>query len=60
MLLSVSLALIFAAITGVLIWAGRVSVSSAVAVWLSGFTAAATVVAGPVHALLSAAVSAFH
>ncbi|MFG2845799.1 hypothetical protein ACGF12_21905 [Kitasatospora sp. NPDC048296] len=58
MAVTVSTALIFFVITVVLVWAKRVSTLAAAAVWLSGFTAAATVVASPIHALLTALTTA--
>ena len=58
MLITVSTALLFAAVTGVLVWFKRVTVGSALLVWLSGFTAASTGLAGPVNDLLNAAVHA--
>ncbi len=58
MLITVSTALLFAAVTGVLVWFKRVTVGSALLVWLSGFTAASTGLAGPVNDLLAAAVHA--
>lgn len=60
MAVTVSTALIFFAITVVLVWAKRVSLFAVVAVWLSGFTAAATVVASPIHALLATLATAGH
>lgn len=60
MAVTVSTALIFFAITVVLVWAKRVSLFAAVVVWLSGFTAAATVVASPIHALLTTLTTAGH
>ncbi|MFF1868027.1 hypothetical protein [Kitasatospora herbaricolor] len=58
MLVTVSTALLFAAVTGTLVWFKRVSAGAALMVWLSGFTAAATGLAGPVNDLLAAAVQA--
>ncbi|MDH6111532.1 hypothetical protein P3T36_004686 [Kitasatospora sp. MAP12-15] len=60
MLVTFSTALIFFIITVVLVWARRLSLFGAFAAWLSGFTAAATAVAGPVHSLLATLTSAFH
>ena len=60
MAVSLSAAFILAAVTGVLLWARRVSAFAALVIWLSGFTAAATTVAGPVRSLLTALVSSIH
>ncbi|MGW3179666.1 hypothetical protein ACWDD9_10415 [Kitasatospora sp. NPDC001119] len=54
MIVSVSSALLFAVITVVLVRAQRVSAGSAALVWLSGFTAAGTGLAGPVNSALGA------
>ncbi|MGX4738434.1 hypothetical protein [Kitasatospora griseola] len=54
MVLTVSSALMFGAITVVLIRSQRVSTGSAVLVWLSGFTVASTGLAGPVNSALTA------
>ncbi|MER7579966.1 hypothetical protein [Kitasatospora sp. NPDC097691] len=53
MIVSISSALLFAVITVVLVRAQRVSVGSAVLVWLSGFTAAGTGLAKPVNGALA-------
>ncbi|MFJ8624253.1 hypothetical protein ACIRD3_15590 [Kitasatospora sp. NPDC093550] len=53
MIVSISSALLFAVITVVLVRAQRVSASSAVLVWLSGFTVAGTGLAAPVNSALT-------
>ena len=58
MLVTVSTAVLLAAVTGALVWFKRVSAGAALLVWLSGFTAASTGLAGPVNDLLNAAVHA--
>ncbi|MFI9269799.1 hypothetical protein ACIGXM_03635 [Kitasatospora sp. NPDC052896] len=60
MLVTISTAVIFFLGTVILLWARRLGLFAALIVWLSGFTAAATVVAGPIHALMAAVVAAFH
>ncbi|MFD7729549.1 hypothetical protein ACFV6F_04060 [Kitasatospora phosalacinea] len=54
MLVTASGAVVFGLITVVLVRSQRVSTGSAVAVWLSGFTAASTGLAGPVNSALTA------
>ena len=58
MLVTVSAAVLLAAVTGTLVWFKRVSAGAALMVWLSGFTAASTGLAGPVNDLLAAIVTA--
>ncbi|MCD0482042.1 hypothetical protein LO771_06330 [Streptacidiphilus sp. ASG 303] len=58
MLVTLSTAFLFAVITGVLIWARRVTLGTAAMVWLSGFTIAATGLAGPVNAALASVLTA--
>ncbi|MEU3494437.1 hypothetical protein ABZ747_13220 [Kitasatospora cineracea] len=58
MLITISTALLFGGITAALVWFKRVSAGAAVAVWLSGFTAASTGLSGPVNDLIAAAVHA--
>ncbi|MGW6916679.1 hypothetical protein ACWGB8_23060 [Kitasatospora sp. NPDC054939] len=58
MTVTVSIALLTGAITVVLVWTKRVSVGTALVVWLSGLTAASTGLAGPVNDTLSAIVTA--
>ncbi|MCU7823860.1 hypothetical protein [Kitasatospora sp. DSM 101779] len=55
MIVTVSAALLFGVITFVLVRTQRVSAGSMTAVWLSGFTAASTGLAGPVNQGLAAA-----
>jgi hypothetical protein len=57
-LVTVSTALLMAAGAGALLYFRRLGPGAAAIVWLSGFTAASTGLAGPVNALLSAAVHA--
>ncbi|GAA1092068.1 MULTISPECIES: hypothetical protein [Kitasatospora] len=58
MLVTVSAALLMAATSGALLYFRRLGPGAATVVWLSGFTAASTGLAGPVNALLTAAVHA--
>ena len=61
MLITLSLAFVFAAITAVLIWAKRVGFGAALCVWLSGFTLAGTGMGVPVtHFLTSLITAATH
>ncbi|MFD8483206.1 hypothetical protein [Kitasatospora sp. NPDC059673] len=63
MVFTASAALVLGAITVILIRAQRVSTGSAALVWLSGFTAASTGLAGPVNSALTAlthALAAIH
>ncbi|WP_033222230.1 hypothetical protein [Kitasatospora phosalacinea] len=58
MLITVSTALLFGAITAALVWFKRVSGGTALAVWLSGFTAASTGLSGPVNDIIASLVTA--
>ncbi|MFJ5883254.1 hypothetical protein [Kitasatospora cineracea] len=54
MFVSISLTVLLAIISAVLIRGRRVSLPTAAVVWLSGFTLAATALAGPVNTFLTA------
>ncbi|MEV4611669.1 hypothetical protein AB0K43_03575 [Kitasatospora sp. NPDC049258] len=56
MIVSVSLAVLLAIVSVLLIRGRRASMPTAAALWLSGFTLASTGVAGPVNAAIQAAV----
>ncbi|GAA2810108.1 hypothetical protein GCM10010441_38440 [Kitasatospora paracochleata] len=58
MLVTASLAALFGLGTGALVYFRRVTAGAATLLWLSGFTAASTGLAGPVNDLLTAAVHA--
>ncbi|MFF0409904.1 hypothetical protein ACFYUY_05640 [Kitasatospora sp. NPDC004745] len=58
MIVSLSTAVLFAIISVVLIRGRHLSLSAAVVLWLSGFTAASTGISGPVNDALTALVQA--
>ncbi|BFV58722.1 hypothetical protein KCMC57_up38260 [Kitasatospora sp. CMC57] len=60
MLVTASIAGLTALLTVGLVWLKRIGIGAAIVVWTSGFTAAATTVAGPVNDLLTAITNATH
>jgi len=57
-LITLSLAFVFAVVTIALVWAKRVGVLAALFVWLSGFTLAGTGMGVPVTHFLTALINA--
>ncbi|MFD8080723.1 hypothetical protein ACFV4F_03375 [Kitasatospora sp. NPDC059722] len=60
MAVTLSLTVLFAIVGALLIRARRVSIPTAIVLWLSGFTTASTGLADPVNTFLAAVTHLFH